>query len=106
MSRDFYVIRGQELWNNGGGAGEQSSQLSSAGWGGGWSATSYCCSYYGTDFARQRLQLCVVEVVGWRICGEVIAAATLSDPHPSPGKSNLVNTTVDGQIPIGEGDHI
>ena len=29
-------------------------------------------------------------------------------PHPPVqlGKSNLVNTTVDGQIPIGEGDHI
>ena len=52
------------------------------------------------------LTLRVVEMVGWCICGGVRTAATLSDPHPSPGKSNLVNTTVDGQILIGEGVQI
>ena len=76
--RDFYVIRGQELWNNGGGRERRAASCHLLDGG----VECYCCSYYGTDFARQRLQLYyyTVEVVGWRIRGEVRTAATLSDP--------------------------
>ena len=78
--RDFYVIRGQELWNNGGGRESRAASCHLLDGG----VECYCCSYYGTDFARQRLQLYIVEVVGWRIRGEVRTAATLSDPIRVP----------------------
>ena len=100
--RDFYVIRGQELWNNGGGRESRAASCHLLDGGG-----CFCCSYYSTDFTRQCLQLYTV-VVGWRIyvverSGQLRLCLT---PTASPGKSNLVNTTVDGQIPIGEGDPI
>ena len=99
--------------------GREGYGITEVGWGGERASSCHlldggrafeCYSYFhSTDFARQSLvrhRSCIHSRI---IRGEVRTAATLSDPaptHPSLGKSNLVNTTVDGQIPIGEGDHI
>ena len=99
--------------------GREGYGITEVGWGGERASSCHlldggrafeCYSYFhSTDFARQSLvrhRPCIHSRI---IRGEVRTAATLSDPaptHPSLGKSNLVNTTVDGQIPIGEGDHI
>ena len=70
-----------------------------------------CYSYFhSTDFARQSLvrhRLCIIRVYTAVLYVERSGQLRLClTPTASPGKSNLVNTTVDGQIPIGEGDHI
>ena len=106
------VMRGREgygITEVGWGGRREGIQLSSAGW---WRAFECYSYFHSTDFARQSLvrhRLCIMRVYTAVLyverSGQLRLCLTPHPPVPGEVKSGQYNT-VDGQIPIGEGDHI
>ena len=96
--------------------GREGYGITEVGWGGERASSCHLLDGGGRLSATPTSTALTLRVKVWYGTGRVYTAVLYVErsgqlrlcltPTASPGKSNLVNTTVDGQIPIGEGDHI